>query len=522
MLGFILQNDVFLAAILNVVLNFPGVRYFWDPAVGLTLAKQRASIPRVGATQIATLSPEPTILKPTSILPPEPATFTPISTLPLKPVVWKPFSTLRPEPVTLTETVTLIVDATTQEQQGTAWAHYPTESAALPVNPTQCCTEVALYEPKSKFQAWTGWAMLILPVIILSMLYLALRSGFVIIKLPAAEGQIEETKIDPAKDKKSEQEMEAEACGMFKDLDRSRQEMQRLIESVEKRDAMLECLGIFKDNDTTPDEESLKQLVKNRKKSLEANEDSLRKLQAEKIACLEKIQELEAEKPKMVEDIKNQFDQHYAQDVNPKYQESLNDKDFSIQYWRNAFFNNEKDEAMEANYRLCEEKEAELAQLRTLPAQISDLEQALHDATKQIETLQQEKKDQGIADRRRWMLEKDDLCKKHNDVTEALKAELKEAKQLSKLSKETSKAQQDSSADATADKKQAESLKKEHEAMMTEASELRKQIEAINNIVDEVVQDSEKLRSERDGLREALEKLEKEKATEKKATEEKK
>lgn len=363
--------------------------------------------------------------------------------------------------------------------------------------------------------------MLFLPIIILGMLYLAFISGFVITRVAAAEGQNEETKIDPAEDKKSEQEWEAEARDMFNDLERSRQGMQRLMESAEKRDALLKCLGVVQDNDTTPDEKSLEKLVKNRKKSLEANEDSLRMMQAEITACSEKIKELEAEKPKMVEDIKNQCDQHYTEDVIPKYQRSLNDKQHEIKYWRAAFFNNEKDEAMKENYRLCEEKEAELVQLRILPAQIGDSKQALRDATKQIETLQQEKKDQGIADRRRWMLEKDDLCKKHNNVTKALRIELKEAKKLSKLSNETRKAQQDSSAGITTDKKQAESLNKEHQALVTEASELRKQIEDMNSIVGEVVQDSEKLRSERDGLRETLEKLEKEKVVEEKVTKEK-
>ncbi|EMD87428.1 hypothetical protein COCC4DRAFT_90807, partial [Bipolaris maydis ATCC 48331] len=329
MLGFIFQNDVFLAVILNVVLSFPSLRYFWDPATGLTLSKQRASIPRIGAAQ-------------TTTFPPQPTTFTPISTLP-------------PKPVTLTETITLIVYDTVQGQltctstvtdgqQVTTRAHYPTDSATPPENSIHYCTEVGLYEPKSKFQTWPDWAMLFLPITLLGMLYLAFRSGFVITRVPAVEGQIEEMKIDPGEDKKSKREWDADARDMSNELEKSRQEMQRLMESVEKRDAMLKCLGVFKDNDTAPDEESLEELVKNRKESLEANENSLRMMQADITDCLEKIKGLEAEKPKMVEDIKNQCDQHYAVNVIPKYQRSLDDKQGEIKYWRAAFFNNEKDE----------------------------------------------------------------------------------------------------------------------------------------------------------------------------------
>lgn len=445
----------------------------------------------------------------------------PISTLPPKLVTLEPCSTLRPEPVTLMETVTLKVCDTVQDEQGTIWTHYPADSAAPLINPEYFSGEVVLHETKSKFQTWTCWAMLFLTITILCMLYLAFRSGFISTGVPIAEHQTEETEIGPGEDEKSEQEWETEARDMINDLRKNRQGMQHLMENVEKRDAMLKCLGVFDDNDTTPDEESLEKSVKNRKESLEANENSLRTMQAEITACSEKIKELEAEKPKIAEDIKNQCDQHYAQNVIPKYQRSLDDKQNEIKYWRAAFFNNEKDENMTKNYRLCEEKEAELVQLRILPAKTSDLEQALRDATKQIETLQQEKKDQGIADRRRWMLEKDDLCKKHNDVTKALRVELKEAKQLSKLAKETTKPQQDSSAGSTAGKKQVESLKKEHEAMMTEASELQKQIDNMNSIVAEVVQGSEKLRGERDSFREALKKLHREKAFEEKAFEEK-
>jgi chromosome segregation ATPase len=328
-----------------------------------------------------------------------------------------------------------------------------------------------------------------------------LKSELRSVAVPPAEGKTGETTLDIKEDKKHHQVEKAESRDIFRELETSRHEMQRLLEGIEKRNMLLKSLGIFEDNDGTPDEESLFRIAKEKKESLEANENRLRQLEGENAERQEKISNLEIENAKMKDDIATRLNEHYVEGVQPSFQSLLDDKQGEIRYWREAFHNNDKVKTIKDLNRLNEEKDAELSELRPLPEKISELEQALREASEQIEIVQQEKEDQNLADRRRWDSEKEEL-----------EADLEEAEKSAEQLKEILELQPD----PATNKQHVERLTAEIDAIRNEATELQRQADNMAEMITDVVEDSEKFRQERDELEEALQKLQNEKEADEK------
>ncbi|USP80869.1 hypothetical protein yc1106_08143 [Curvularia clavata] len=530
-----LHNDLFIAVGIGFFLNLPFVRHYWKPATSSnSLPEQPHNTPCSEApiTRTVTVVPEPvTLSQIQTVYDTVTKSVTSISTV-VKQVV--------------TQRRCLPTDATAPRaafiEHSEAYA-LPTQTctpcppcapllsseAACPIIsgcPEAGCAPCKPCEPCAPFSSaesvpsiisaspvvWTAWNLLYLIVVALGATFLVFRLDLVSKKVAKAEGKATNARLALEMEKKSHQEWKNKASEYSAALQTYEQEVQDLLEGVAKRNDMLEHLGVFPDGDYFVSEEILSQKVRERKAHLVNIAEQMRQIEAEKAAQSRKIRELEAEITSAKEHVKNPRGEMSKPD---KFQELLDEKQREINIWRKAVLGNDINATVNELHQRCEEKDAELKQLRILPTEVQELKQALSDAATQIETLQQEKKDQGIADRQRWIEEKKALRKEHDvaiekraKVIKALKAELKEAQQSSTSSnsaptKKVTKTQPKDGEDVAANKQLLVGLEAEQNTLAAETMSIQSQ-HAMNEKFSGVSQALKKAEKECDQYKVAL------------------
>lgn len=504
-----LHNDVLVAAGIGFILDLPFVLPYWKPAISSSsLPAQPHVTPRSEAavTQTVTIVPEPITLSQTqTVYDTVTKNATSISTI-VKQVITKqrclPADSTAPR-VTLVE----YSEACTLPTQTCApcvpCAPLPSSKTACPIISTcpeaSCapCAPSHTTESVSRITstspgAWAAWFPLSLIVVVLGVIFLIFRLDLMRKKVAKAEGKAMKVSLD----------LEAE--------------LRHSIEAVARRDDMLKLLGVFPDGDHFVTEKSLYKKVAERKARLVYDAERILLMEAEKAAQSKQIRKLEAEKVSAKE-VKSGIP---TPEILQQFQLSLDDKQNEVNFWRKIALDKATDATVIALTKRCQEQEAELEQARLLPAEIDQLKQDISAASKQIEDLQKEKKDQGVADRRRWIKEKADLCEKYTKDIKALKATLKEAQQLSTSSKSVptqraTKTRLKNGEDATANTQLLAGLGAEQNTPATETTNIRSQ-HVMNEKFSRVSQAFEKAEKERDHYKMALNDLKSNHATENK------
>ncbi|KNG51121.1 hypothetical protein DDE82_005834 [Stemphylium lycopersici] len=494
-----LQNELFLVSGFGVLLFLPPFNYYLQPAIHPNSAPEQFQLtpgaPTI-VTQTATIFPKATTL-----------TTTTTTTAPL--TIF--------DSITKYETSIL---TSIDRRYLTKWTHFPVDSA------TQCSTSTSYPDMTALLQqknipdmqlnetagaplttpwipwAWTNWILLALLTFVLGLLFLVLRVDLVNAKAIKTEGNAKRIALAYEQAKRHAQEATDQAEAIADKLKDCRENSSK---EIEDREIMLRFLGVYEKSDGTLEKETLLELVKARIQSSAVEKARSQELEAENGDQSKKIQELESEKVRLDEIIKTRLSERYVPGVDRSLQSLLDDKQCEVKHWRRQFFSSRSDENAKEIQKCLEEKDAELLKLRRLPAEIAKLKQELDDASKQIEKGEEEKKDQGVADRRRWNEEKHTLIRKHADTIRSMRANLEETKRSAATMEKAAKPNHAS--EGAANDQFSKGMEEELATANNEAVKLRQKIWDMGKKSESLTEDLERARKERDDLSRVLQNL---------------
>ncbi|CAI9631464.1 unnamed protein product [Alternaria burnsii] len=413
---FLLQNELFVALGATLFAALPVISPYWLPVLHPNSAPEQYQLPSGAAiattvTRTATIFPKPTTLTDKvyqTIVQTRTATHTATTTATV--------------PKTIYDTVTAQITSVSTYYD----RYYITKWTHLSVDRAMPCTTM-LYTPEvttqsrvpprnvvtlptttPKISSWVPWGLFaLIPYL---PLLISLTANMImwiwdprVIKLLGDVQASQETLESVRRSREDlKDKYQTDQANLIKRCEKA----ERAAVMVQARDIMLQKLGVPIPSDEADDGEldrdMLVNLVQARMNVLATEKQRLGRLETENSDQIVEINQLK-------ETITTRLSNDYVPCVSRSFDSLLFDKQREIDNLRKEIRGGNFGEDIKANHVLHQEKDAELNELRPLRGEVENLRQALAEAKKEITRVEEETRDKGVADQRRWNKERTSL-----------------------------------------------------------------------------------------------------------------
>ncbi|CAN9377651.1 unnamed protein product [Alternaria alternata] len=424
----LLQNELFVALGATLFAALPVISPYWLPVSYPNSAPEQYQLSSGAAiattvTRTATIFPKPTTLTDKvyqTIVQTRTATRTATTTATVPKTIYDTVTAQTTSVSTyydryyITKWTHLSVDRATPCTTMVYTPEVTTQSRAPPRN------VVTLPTTTPKISSWVPWGFFaLIPYLLLLISLIANMIMWVwdprVIKLL---GDVQASQETLESMRRSRQDLKDKYQTDQANLMKRCEKAERAAVMVQARDIMLQKLGIPIPSDEADDRELDRDMLVN---LVQARMNVLAD-EKQRLGCLEmENSDQIAEINRLKETITTRLSNDYVPGVSRSFDSLLFDKQREIDNLRKEIRGGNFGEDVKANHVLHQEKDAELNELRPMRGDVENLRQALAEAKKEITRVEEETRNKGVADQRRWNEERTSLLIGRSEEISVLK-----------------------------------------------------------------------------------------------------